>query len=84
MMMMRKNLSVVWLLLSSSLSTQVMGGAVGDVGGSIDGEGYMYGTKTAAIQEYSATTGQFQKSTRPRVVEFYSPSCVSRLIRRYY
>ena len=63
------NLLGVWLLLSSL--TQVV------VGGSIDGEGYMYGTRTASIQEYSETTGQFQKSTRPRVVEFYNPSCVS-------
>jgi hypothetical protein len=84
MMMMRKNLlAVVWLLLSSSL-THVNGeqaaasanaNAIDDNG--IDGEGYMYGTQTAVIQEYSETTGLFQKSTHPRVVEFYSPTCVS-------
>jgi hypothetical protein len=68
MMMMSKNLLGVWLLLSSL--THVMGGPN-------DGKGYMYGTRTAAIQEYSATTGQFDESTHPRVVEFYDPSCVS-------
>jgi hypothetical protein len=79
MMMMRKNLlAVVWLLLSSSL-THVNGeqAATANAIDDIDGEGYMYGTQTAAIQEYSETTGLFQKSTHPRVVEFYSPTCVS-------
>jgi hypothetical protein len=88
MMMTRKNLlGVVWLLLSSISSsslTHVNGeqaaasanaNAIDDNG--IDGEGYMYGTQTAVIQEYSETTGLFQKSTHPRVVEFYSPTCVS-------
>ena len=42
---------------------------------------YLYSTDSKAsaiIEEYTETTGKFLESTSPRVVEFYSPSCVSR------
>ena len=32
---------------------------------------------SAIIEEYTETSGNFLESTSPRVVEFYSPSCVS-------
>jgi hypothetical protein len=39
---------------------------------------YLYhNDETSMIQEYTTTSGLFLASTHPRVVEFYSPSCVS-------
>ena len=46
----------------------------------IDAAGYLYDDpdSSAPVQEYfSATKGNFQRSNKPRIVEFYSPSCVS-------
>jgi hypothetical protein len=38
---------------------------------------YLTAEEEHPVQEYTGKEGRFMDSTRPRVVEFYSPSCVS-------
>jgi hypothetical protein len=44
-----------------------------------DNSKYLYrgDPEAGAVQEYTVQEGNFEASTRPRVVEFYSPFCVS-------
>jgi hypothetical protein len=38
---------------------------------------YLSDQSADAVQEYTEAEGDFMASTQPRVVEFYSPFCVS-------
>lgn len=44
-----------------------------------DNSKYLYrgDPEASAVQEYTELEGKFLASTQPRVVEFYSPFCVS-------
>jgi thiol-disulfide isomerase/thioredoxin len=45
------------------------------------GDSYLYGLNNAPVKEFTGITNVFLKSKKPRVVEFYSPHCVSILNR---
>jgi hypothetical protein len=42
---------------------------------------YLYGEDNLPVKEFTGATNVFLKSKKPRVVEFYSPHCVSILNR---